>query len=216
MDIFWGSSQNWPIFRGHFYAFRVFSYDQGMEWGYFWGLLKYFWGVKGRCWARSLCMKKKWECPLGSNNVELYWCVLHRSLAVEGNILIKVKSDCVWKISICVGSLFWEWFLVSSWSTSPPPPPPPPPCCSIVSKLEIISILILLGKKKLFAFLCLVAVCDQYPRGAVGWTAICGILAFPFNLSYIFARPVGLIHFHFVFVAGLCVSGLWVFWCFSK
>ena len=35
MDIFWGSTQNWIIFRGNFYAFQV------TEWGYFGGMLKF-------------------------------------------------------------------------------------------------------------------------------------------------------------------------------
>ena len=40
VDIFWGSSQNWAVFRGHFYAFMVFSYGQGTEWGIFLGVAK--------------------------------------------------------------------------------------------------------------------------------------------------------------------------------
>ena len=35
MDIFGGSTQNWIIFRGNFYAF------QGTEWVYFGGMLKF-------------------------------------------------------------------------------------------------------------------------------------------------------------------------------
>ena len=43
MVIFWGSSQNWTIFRGHFYAF----YCLFLSGGYFLGLLKFqiFFGV---------------------------------------------------------------------------------------------------------------------------------------------------------------------------
>ena len=37
VDIFWESSQNWTIFRGHFYAYQ----GQGTKWGYFLGLLKF-------------------------------------------------------------------------------------------------------------------------------------------------------------------------------
>ena len=50
--------------------FRVFFKGQGIEFGYFWGLLKFqiffgvleipdiFWGVNGRCWVRAyLCGK---------------------------------------------------------------------------------------------------------------------------------------------------------------
>ena len=37
MEIFWGSSQNWTIFRGHFKHFRGFSEGQCTEWGiFFW------------------------------------------------------------------------------------------------------------------------------------------------------------------------------------
>ena len=45
VDIFWGSSQNWTIFRGHSYAFKVFS--QGLELGIFCEVAKIsniFWG----------------------------------------------------------------------------------------------------------------------------------------------------------------------------
>ena len=49
VDIFWGSPQNWPIFRGHFSMhFRVFSLGQGTEWGIFLGVAKIsniFWGA---------------------------------------------------------------------------------------------------------------------------------------------------------------------------
>ena len=46
VDIFGGSSQNWTIFRGYFYAFKGLflrsSYRMGIfEWGYFLGLLKF-------------------------------------------------------------------------------------------------------------------------------------------------------------------------------
>ena len=64
VDIFGGSSQNWTIFRGHFYAFWVFSLGQGTKWGIFMGVAKIsniFWVleipdifcVSGRCWARA-------------------------------------------------------------------------------------------------------------------------------------------------------------------
>ena len=39
VDIFWGSSQNWTIFRGYFY-FRDFSEGQGTDRRIFLGLLK--------------------------------------------------------------------------------------------------------------------------------------------------------------------------------
>ena len=50
MDIFLGSSQNWTIFRDHFYAFfgLFLRSTVGTEWGYFFfGFLnlKYFIGV---------------------------------------------------------------------------------------------------------------------------------------------------------------------------
>ena len=63
MDIFWGSSQNWTIFRGYFYAshglFLRSLYRMGIFFGVakisniFWGCLIFmiFFGVKGRCWA---------------------------------------------------------------------------------------------------------------------------------------------------------------------
>ena len=44
LDIFGGSSQNWTIFRGYFYAFK----GQGSEWRIFFGLLKFqifIWGA---------------------------------------------------------------------------------------------------------------------------------------------------------------------------
>ena len=66
---FWGSPQNWPIFRGHFYAFLCIlgSFLKGkvQNGGIFGGLLKFqiffgvleipdiFRGVNGRCWARA-------------------------------------------------------------------------------------------------------------------------------------------------------------------
>ena len=40
MDIFWGSTQNRTIFRGHFYAFYGLFKGQGTEWGMFWGVAK--------------------------------------------------------------------------------------------------------------------------------------------------------------------------------
>ena len=47
MDMFLGSSQNSTRFRGHFYAIKALFLRQGMEWGYFLGLLKFliFFGV---------------------------------------------------------------------------------------------------------------------------------------------------------------------------
>ena len=39
-DIFGGSSQNWTISRGHFYAFRVFSEGQDTEWMIYLGVAK--------------------------------------------------------------------------------------------------------------------------------------------------------------------------------
>ena len=47
---FWGggggSSQNWTVFRGHFYAYQGFPVKE-QNGGYFWGLLKFqiFFGV---------------------------------------------------------------------------------------------------------------------------------------------------------------------------
>ena len=38
--IFLGSSQNWAIFRGHFYAFLGFFLSQGTEWGIIFGVPK--------------------------------------------------------------------------------------------------------------------------------------------------------------------------------
>ena len=61
-----GSSQNWTIFRGHFYAFKLIVQDGG----YFLRLLKLqiylleclkfliFLGVNGRCWARVYVSRK--------------------------------------------------------------------------------------------------------------------------------------------------------------
>ena len=47
VDMFWGSLQNWPIFRGHFYAFQFFFLKGKVQnGGYFWQLLKFktfFW-----------------------------------------------------------------------------------------------------------------------------------------------------------------------------
>ena len=46
VDIFGGSSQNWTIFRGHFYAFS--GSFQGTEWGISLGVAKIsniFWGA---------------------------------------------------------------------------------------------------------------------------------------------------------------------------
>ena len=65
VDIFWGSSQNWTKFRGHFYAFYgLFLWPRYRMGDIFGGLLKFqiFFGclkflifslVNGRCWARA-------------------------------------------------------------------------------------------------------------------------------------------------------------------
>ena len=50
MDIFLGSPQNWPIFRGHFYAYILGYFLRGNvhNGGYFLGVLKFqisFWGA---------------------------------------------------------------------------------------------------------------------------------------------------------------------------
>ena len=46
LDIFGGSSGNWTVFRGHFYAFQGFPVKE-QNGGYFLGLLKFqiFFGV---------------------------------------------------------------------------------------------------------------------------------------------------------------------------
>ena len=48
VDIFWGHSQNWTIFRGHFYAFKGIFLRSRRRMGVFLGLLKFqifFWGA---------------------------------------------------------------------------------------------------------------------------------------------------------------------------
>ena len=48
MDIFLSSSQNWTIFRGHFYAFKGFLMVNVQNGGYFRGLVKFqifLWGA---------------------------------------------------------------------------------------------------------------------------------------------------------------------------
>ena len=50
MNIFWGSSQNWTILRGYYYAFLcLFVKVKVQNGGYFWGCLifKYLFGVLG-------------------------------------------------------------------------------------------------------------------------------------------------------------------------
>ena len=47
-DTFWGSSQNWAIFRGHFYAFLVLFLRSRYRMGIFLGSLKFLiitWGA---------------------------------------------------------------------------------------------------------------------------------------------------------------------------
>ena len=41
MDIFWESSQNWTIFRGHFYVFKGLSLKSRYRTGILLGLLKF-------------------------------------------------------------------------------------------------------------------------------------------------------------------------------
>ena len=63
--IFWGSLQNWTIFRGHFFAIQglflrsmyrmgVFSFGL-LSIQIFFGVLEIpdIFGVNGRCWARA-------------------------------------------------------------------------------------------------------------------------------------------------------------------
>ena len=48
VDIFLGSSQNWTILRGHFYAFSGLFLGQATEWEIFLGVVKIsniFWGA---------------------------------------------------------------------------------------------------------------------------------------------------------------------------
>ena len=63
MDIFWESSQNWTIFKGHLYAFLGLFLRSRYRMGDIFGVAKFqiiFWlleipdiflEVKGRCWA---------------------------------------------------------------------------------------------------------------------------------------------------------------------
>ena len=65
VDIFLGSSQNWTIFKGHFYAFYGLFLRSRYRMGLFLGFLKLkiffgvleipdiFFVVKGRCWVRA-------------------------------------------------------------------------------------------------------------------------------------------------------------------
>ena len=48
MDIFLGSSQNWTILRGHFYAFKGLFLRSRYRMGVFFGVAKiqiFFWGA---------------------------------------------------------------------------------------------------------------------------------------------------------------------------
>ena len=56
VGIFLGSSHNWTIFRGHFYAFKGLLLRSRYRMGdIFGGLLNFliFFGVNDRCWARA-------------------------------------------------------------------------------------------------------------------------------------------------------------------
>ena len=77
MDIFLGLSQNWTIFRGHFYAFYGLFLRSWYRMGIFFWVSKasnifrgawnswYFWGMKGRCWVRAYVWRKNESSPLG-------------------------------------------------------------------------------------------------------------------------------------------------------
>ena len=69
-DIFLGSSQNWTIFRGHFYAFYGLFLSGGYSSNIF-GVLEipdiFFrgggGGVNGKCWARAYVWKQNESTP---------------------------------------------------------------------------------------------------------------------------------------------------------